>query len=281
MAKVNDDTGTYLKNLFDPEVIGGMINEKLTSNIVFAPLATIDYTLQGTAGDTVTLPYFEYSGDADVVEEGNDIPIKQLSAKTKKVTIKKIGKAHQLTDESVLSGYGDPINESVRQITTGIASKVDNELLDALDAIDGGDNGKNLYTAKSETFDPSELPKALALFGEEIEGQKAIIVDPATYATLLDVKSYMPASDIAADLLIRGSVGMVYGTQIIVSERVAAKKALYIVKPGALALFIKRDVLVETDRDILNQSTVIAGSKLFAPYLYRPSAAIKIKLSGE
>lgn len=281
MAQVDTSTGTYLKNLFDPEVIGGMINEKLVSNIVFAPLATIDYTLQGTAGDTVTLPYFEYSGDAEVVEEGNDIPIKQLSAKTKKVKIKKIGKAHQLTDESVLSGYGDPINESVRQITTGIASKVDNELLDALDAIDGDGNGKNLYTAQSETFDPSELPKALALFGEEIEGQKAMIVDPTTYAALLDVKSYIPASNIAADLLIRGSVGMVYGTQIIVSERVAAKKALYIVKPGALALFIKRDVLVETDRDILNQSTVIAGSKLFAPYLYRPSAAIKIKLGGK
>lgn len=58
MATVNTSTGTYLSNLFDPEVIGDMINEKLVSNMVFAPLATIDYTLQGRAGSKVLLPYF-------------------------------------------------------------------------------------------------------------------------------------------------------------------------------------------------------------------------------
>lgn len=58
MATVSTTTGTYLSDLFNPQVIGDMINEKLTDNIVFAPLATIDYTLQGRAGDTVTLPYF-------------------------------------------------------------------------------------------------------------------------------------------------------------------------------------------------------------------------------
>lgn len=277
MAQVDTSKGTYLSNLFDPEVVGAMINEKLVPNIVFAPLATVDYTLQGRAGDEVTLPSFGFIGAAEDVAEGTDIPLGQLTATTKKVKIKKIGKAVQLTDEAVLSGYGDPINESVRQLVTGVASKVDDELLAALDTLDAG----RTYNATGEALDPSELPKALALFGEEIEGQKAILVDPTTYATLLDVKSYMPSSDIAANLLIRGSVGMVYGTQIIVTERLKEKKALYIVKPGALALFMKRDTLVETDRDILNQSTVIAASKLFAPYLYRPSAAIKIKLQGE
>lgn len=56
---VDKTTGTFLSDIVDPQVIAGMINEKLVPNIVFAPLATIDYTLQGRAGDTVTLPYYE------------------------------------------------------------------------------------------------------------------------------------------------------------------------------------------------------------------------------
>lgn len=59
MATVSKTTGTYLEDLLNPQVIGEMINEKLTDNIVFAPLAKLDYTLQGQAGDSVTLPYFE------------------------------------------------------------------------------------------------------------------------------------------------------------------------------------------------------------------------------
>jgi N4-gp56 family major capsid protein len=266
---LNTTTGTYLADLFNPQVIGDMINEKLYKNIVFAPLATIDYALQGRAGDTVTLPYFEALGDAEEVTEGNDIPIKKLSEKTKQVQIKKIGLGVTLTDEAILSGYGDPINEATTQIVTSIASKVDNMLLGALDG-----NDKNVYNLASSTFDPAEIPYALKKFGEEITGEKVIIVDPDAYAELVNVKSWVPASDIAAGLLIQGSVGMAYGVQIIVSERVT--DTYHIVKPGALALFMKRDVLVETDRDVVNQSNVIVGSKLFAPYLYKPSNAIKL-----
>jgi len=272
MATVPTSTGTYLEDLFNPQVIGDMINEKLVPNIVFAPLAKIDDTLQGQAGDTVTLPYFDYIGDAESVEEGTDIPIKKLSEKTKQVKIEKIGLGVQITDEAALSGYGDPINEGTNQIVTAIGSKVDNMLLSALDA-----NTKLVYDLNGD-FTADDLPKALAMFGEEIEGQKAIVIDPEAYATLLNAKTWVPASDIAANMLIRGAVGMAYGVQIIVSERI--KDNYHIIKPGALAIFSKRDVLVEIDRDIINQSTVIVGSKLFAPYIYKPGSVIKIAKRG-
>ena len=58
MAQVNTTTGTYLSNLFNPQVVADIIDTKLTENMVFAPLAKIDYTLEGRAGNTVTLPYY-------------------------------------------------------------------------------------------------------------------------------------------------------------------------------------------------------------------------------
>jgi hypothetical protein len=71
---------------------------------------------------------------------------------------------------------------------------------------------------------------------------------------------------------------MAYGCQVIVSNRLTASGNLYIVKPGALALFMKRDTFVETDRDVLNQSTVIVGSKMCAPYLLDPTKMIKMSV---
>ena len=58
MATISTTYGTYLENLFNPEVIADLIDSKLTDRITLAPLAMIDYTLQGRAGDTVTLPYY-------------------------------------------------------------------------------------------------------------------------------------------------------------------------------------------------------------------------------
>jgi hypothetical protein len=72
---------------------------------------------------------------------------------------------------------------------------------------------------------------------------------------------------------------MVQGCQVLVSNKLkeaSSKENAYIVKPGALRLFMKRDTLVESDRDIVNKSTTITADKHFAPYLYDASKAIKI-----
>ena len=272
MATVPTTTGAYLSNLFNPQVVADIIDTKLIDNIVFAPLTMVDKTLVGRAGDTVTLPYYNYIGDATLVAEGTDIPVAQLTQSTKPVQIVKYGRAVQITDEAVLSGYGDPIGEATSQIVLSIASAVDNQLLTALEG-----NTTNVYNpATAGSLAPSDIPLALAKFGEDMDGEKVIVVDADFYAKLL-ADNWIPASEIAAEVKIRGTVGMSYGCQVMVSNRVHdASKSFHIVKPGALGLFMKRDTFVESDRDILNQSTVLAGSKLFAPYLLNAANAIKV-----
>ena len=78
----------------------------------------------------------------------------------------------------------------------------------------------------------------------------------------------------------RGAIGMAFGCQVIVSNRLTTSGNIYIVKPGTLALFMKRDTLIETDRDILNQSTVVAGSKIVAPYLLNPKGMVKMSVGS-
>lgn len=282
MATVDTTYGTYLSDLFNPQAIADLIEPKLTNNMVFGPLALIDRTLEGRAGNTVTLPYYGYIGAAVSVAEGTDIPLAKLEQDTTPVTIVKYGKAVQITDEAVLSGYGDPLGEAANQIALSIDDAIDNALLAALAA--NSSAAQNYATSDSATaLAPEDIPKALAKYGEDNDGEKVLLVTPDFYAKLVGQpasSNWIPASEIAAQVKIRGLVGMAYGCNVVVTNRLVASGNLYIVKPKTLAVFLKRGVMVETDRDILNQSTVLAGSILCAPYLLNPKGMIKLSVGS-
>lgn len=265
---------TKLAQLFDPEVVAGLIETKLVDAMKFAPLAVIDTTLVGRPGSTVTLPQYAYIGDAETVAEGEDIPIRQLTQSTKEVSIHKIGNGVQLTDEAVLSGYGDPVGEAVDQIILSIASQVDNEMLTVME-------GATLTyaTAAGAGVTADGVADALVKFGEDIEGEKVLLVSPEDYGALRKADDWLPASEVSANAIIRGTVGMVHGCQVVVSNKLTGKKLAYIVKPGALATYMKRDTMVETDRDIVNKSTAMTADKHFANYLRDASKIIKITLT--
>lgn len=273
-----DPNATLLTNLVNPQVMADLIDKKLVDLMRFAPLATIDRTLQGRPGNTITLPSFNYISDAVTVAEGADIPINQLTTASTPVTIHKIGNGVQITDEAVLSGFGDPLGEATKQLALSIASQVDNEFIGVLNAI----TSPMVHTAGTAgTLDFDDIADALELFGEDIEDgvARVLVVSPKQYTNLRKTSGWLPASDISADLAIKGVVGMVQGCQVLVSNKLteaSSKENAYIVKPGALRLFMKRGVLVENDRDIVNKSTVITADSHFAPYLYDASKAIKI-----
>ena len=271
---------TLLANLVNPEVLAPMIEKKLTDYMKFAPLATIDTTLVGQPGNTVTLPYFNYIGDAAVLAEGVSLTPSLLSTGTTNVTIEKIAKGVELTDEAILSGYGDPYGEAADQIAHAIANAVDNKVLSILHAI----TGTMAYSTVNNTTLPTDtdIVSALELFGEDIEeGQGVALVSPAVYTAMRsNVNSWIPASEIAAEIKVKGVVGEYQGCQVMVSNKLKSTAAgagdILIVKPGALRIFLKRDTLVEADRDILNFTNVITASKHYAAYLYDATKAIRI-----
>jgi hypothetical protein len=71
-------------------------------------------------------------------------------------------------------------------------------------------------------------------------------------------------------------VGQIFGCDVMVSNRLKTSGNAYIVKPGALRLFLKRDTLVAADRDILRRVNVLTVTKHYAADLYNAANAIKI-----
>ena len=126
----------------------------------------------------------------------------------------------------------------------------------------------------------TDIADALEKFGEDIDGTKVVLVSPEVYTGMRkNTSQWVPASELAAGIAVKGVVGEYQGCQVIVSNKLRTSKNIYIVKPNALRIFVKRGTLVETDRDILKFTNVITASKHFATYLYDPSKAIKITKS--
>lgn len=275
---------TLLANMVNPEVMADMIDKKLVDLMRFAPLAEIDTTLQGRPGDTITLPSFNYIGDANTLSEGASLNTVVLSTTKANATIHKVAQGVEITDEAVLSGFGDPIGEAVDQLALAIASRVDNEVLSILHAIDA--NSPMYMATANNTVYPAatDIIAGLTLFGEDIDdGATIALVSPAVYQqmrTVSGANAWVPASEIAAGIAVRGVVGEFQGCQVVVSNKLKTTGDgvgdIFLVKPGALRIFLKRDTLVESSRDILKFTTVITASKHFVAYLYNAAKAVRI-----
>ena len=126
------DTYTKIADLIDPEVMGDMVSARIPKKLRVAPFAKVDDTLAGVPGDTITVPAYAYIGDADIVAEGEAVTIEKMTTSTRKATVKKAMKGIGLTDEAVLSGYGNPVGEANTQLAMAIAAKIDNDCMDVL-----------------------------------------------------------------------------------------------------------------------------------------------------
>ena len=267
---------TKLENLFVPEVIAQEVEQKLIDKLVMEQFMEVDSTLQGRAGDTVTLPSFAYIGDAADVAEGEAIPTSDLQSSTRQATIKKIGKGVPVTDEAVLSGYGDPIGEATSQLAVAIKSKLDADTQAMLDT--DVKVGMTVGNGEAE-LDDALISKALVKFGEDIEGQMVCPINPDQLASLRDNNFFIPASEIAADVRVNGSLGMIHGVQFVIRNRVKAvggKINNYIIKERPIKYLLKRDILIETARDAETQVTTIYASKLGDAFLYNESKVVKM-----
>lgn len=263
-------TQTKLSNLINPQVMGEYLDVKLTDAIKLYPLLETNLELSGKPGDTLSIPKFAYIGDALDVAEGVAIDTVPLTATSIDVKVKKAGKAIEITDEAMLNSYGNTENESVKQLLLSISNKIESDAFESLRT------ATLKHTLTSTKLSKEDIADALVKFGEDIYDTMFIFVNPTEYSELRQDSSFIVAT--GGDVIIKGHMGSIYGCNLVVTNRVKPKEA-FIMKPGAVGLLMKRNVLVESDRDILKKTTVISADEHFVTYLRDDSKAIKIELA--
>lgn len=269
------DTLTQLADLVNPQVLVPIVSYEFKNALRFTPLASIDNTLAGTAGNTLTFPAFTYIGDAQDVAEGAPIPLDKLGTSTTSATVKKAAKGTEITDEAVLSGYGDPVGESTKQLGLSIANKVDNDILAAaLTATQSVD-----FAATSDM-----VQSALTVFAtnsDDDDSPVVAVMSPADAAALRKAaRNEGTGSEVSANALVNGTKFEVLGVQIIESNKVTAGQAIFIkvnATSPAIKLIMKKSASVETDRNIINKTTVLTADEHYVAYLYDPTKVVVAK----
>ena len=247
---------TKLENMIDPEVMGAMIQAELPQALKFTGIAQLDTTLQGRPGDEITVPSYKYIGDAIDVAEGAAIDYDLLETTTRKIGIKKAAKGVELTDESVLSGYGDPVGEAQRQVRMALASKIDNDVLAA--ALEAP------LTLADADIDIDLIDKIEATFVDSpdaIEGQTTdqmgvlfLSYKDAAKLRKAAADNWTRASQLGDNILVSGAFGELLGWEIVRSKKLEDGQFVA-VKPGALKIYLKRELLAESARDIDHKQT--------------------------
>jgi len=205
---------TQLSDLINPEVMADMISAKIPNKIIVAPFAKVDTTLVGQPGDTITVPQYAYIGDAVDVAEGVAAETVKLTAGTTQVTVKKAMKAVELTDEAVLSGYGNPVGETNNQLAKSVASKVDTDAMNALL------QAQLTYDGSATQIAYAVIVDAVDIFDEEVNTGKIMFVHPKQVTKLRKDSDFISADKYNNNVVMTGEIGIIANTRIVPSRRV-------------------------------------------------------------
>lgn len=276
---------TTLSKLIDPEVIGDMIQAKIEKAITVLPYATLDRTLTGRAGSTITVARFVWDGEAEEVAEGDEIPIRALGTESADYQVKMAGIGTEISDIAVLSAHGNPVGQATTSMADSILGKLDEdahvELL----------NSSNVFNA-NDAIKYENVIDAIGLFQAEGVIDMVMLVHPDCVTTLRKDPNFIDRNKYGNQVMINGEIGMIGNARIVPSRRVSGVGGFFYSpiiltndpmhndELSALTYFIKRDTNIEVDRKPRKRSTEITGDQIYCVAMTNESKVVILKTTG-
>ena len=279
-------------NVIIPQVMGEMINAKIEALAKLTPYAKVDTTLVGVAGDTKTVPSWNYVGDAVDVVEGAEVETSKLTASSTTFTIKKAMKSIAITQEAVNSGMGNPIGQAETQLAKSIAGKVDSDLLDAVLA-----TSNVVDLSATSTIGYKAIVDGVTKFEDEEDGvEKVMFIAPSQEATLLKDPDFLSADKFTSGVAVNGAIGKIAGCWVKKSKKIKESSGNFI-NPiikleadsaeteytedelPALTIFLKADTSVDAEWFPKKQTTDVTACKYYGVAVTNASKVVLLKVA--
>ena len=212
-------TATKIGDIINPQVMKDMINAKIEALCKLTPYAKVDTTLVGVPGNTVTVPCWNYIGDAEDFDpenaNGDEIETTKLTASSTTFTIKCAGKSVGILQTAINSGMGDPVGQTETQIAKSIAGKVDNDVLAA------AYTSTNIVDGSAASIGYNPIVTAVCQFEDEEDNiDKVMFIHPNQEATLLQDSSFLSADKFTSGVAVNGAIGKIAGCWVKKSRKV-------------------------------------------------------------
>ena len=282
---------TMMTDMINPQVMGAMIDAKITALAKLTPYAKVDTSLMGVPGDTKTVPSWNYIGDAEDVAEGAEVSASKLTAASTTFSIKKAMKSVSITQEAVNSGLGNPIGQAETQLAKSIVGKVDSDLVAA------AYTSKNTYDGSSDVINYGGIVGAVTQFEDEEDGaEKVMFINPAQEKDLLTNPDFLSTDKFEGGVAVRGSIGKIAGCWIKKSKKVKLSGSNYLcpiikLEPDsseteytedelpALTIFLKKDTSIDTEWFPKKQTTDVTACKYYGVALTNAAKVIIAKFA--
>lgn len=299
---------TKLSDVINPEVMGDMIEAKITAQCKLTPYAHVDTTLEGVAGDTKTVPSWNYIGDAEdfdveaVAQTDGEMATTKLTAGFRQFTIKCAGKSVSILQTAINSGLGDPVGQANVQLAKSIVGKVDNDVLTAIyDAESDEDHPCITVDGTSAYIGYAGIVNAVTKFEDEEDGvDKVMFIHPLQEKALLTDPQFISADKFEAGVAVKGAIGMVAGCWIKKSKKVKQDETTHawlnpIIKCEAdsaeteytedelpaLTIFLKKNTQVDHEWFPKKQRHDITATKYYGVAVTNASKLIIAKFKGD
>jgi len=274
-----------------PEVLSDMVSAQISKYIDFVKLgiATKDY---GNAdikdgGHFAKVPFYDQlTGDDEVVTDDTSLTPGKISTETDIGVVCHRGKAWASRDLAKILSGDDPMKEIAKQVSSFWGKKIANTLISVLNGVFDASAGalKDTHykkTGADETaaviITATSVIAACALLGDAMDEFDAIIVHSKVYADMLRSQLVSFPERFGPDnVKINGDKGTFLGLEIIVTDYCPVTAGAtapynlytcYLVKKGCMYFGLQKDIMTETDRDILAQKDVLATTIHFVPHL--------------
>ena len=121
-------------------------------------------------------------------------------------------KAVEITDEAVLSGYGDPVGQATGQLGKSVAAKIDEDCMTALLGVT-----TLTYDGSTAKISYNGIVDANDMFNEEINSEKVMFVNPKQVTDLRKDPNFISADKYDGKVIMTGEVGKICNARIVPS----------------------------------------------------------------
>lgn len=299
-------TTTKTKDIINPEVMADMIEVKIEAQCKLTPYAKVNTDLQGVPGDTLTVPSWNYIGDAEdfdpetAADSDGEIKTTKLTASSTQFTVKCAAKSVSILQTAINSGLGNPVGQANTQLAKSIVNKVDNDIIEAIYQKAKDDN-KIVVDEKAAYIGYNGIVNASTKFEDEEDGiEKVLFIHPKQEKSLLTDPDFLSADKFEAGVAVKGAIGMIAGCWVKKSKKVKQESdtnawqcPIIKCEPDsveteysedelpALTIFLKKDTQVDHEWFPKKQRHDLTASKYYGVAVTNSAKVVVVKFKGD
>jgi len=222
------------------------------------------YNIEATAGTTIQVPKYPAIAAADLTE-GTDMTSTTVSTSSVSIAVGEVGAQVFLTDMAAM-GNGDPARELGTVLGNAIATKMDQDIIALFDGFSSSLGATTVELSVADLF-----KAAATLRANKVMGRMAAVLHPyqaySLKANLTNTFANPNGGDAQNEAMRNGYVGTIAGIDIYESANLTidgsgdAKGAVF--APEALAIAMKRDFIIEPQRDASNRGWELNATAIY------------------